>query len=97
MAEIKEKVLTYRGKPLVRQGRSIYYGDMHDDYVVMIQIATTKKVKDLDVADKVLVQLLKTDPDIPPAEKIVRKSERRGLWAAMDMASIWLDMALKEN
>ena len=36
MAEKKE-FLTYKGKPLVRQGNTIYYGDMADDYVIMMQ------------------------------------------------------------
>ncbi len=93
MAEKKQKMLQFKGRPVVRQGRTIYYGDMKEDYVVMMQITSVKKVKDLDVADRVLVQLLRTDPSLPPLEKMVRNSEVHGLFAAMDRACKWLDQA----
>ena len=64
MAEKKE-FLTYKGKPLVRQGNTIYYGDMADDYVIMMQILAKKEV-----------------------------GEKKGLYAAMDIAEIWLQRAL---
>ena len=57
----KKAFLTYKGKPLVRQGNTIYYGDMADDYVIMMQILAKKEVVDKDkaeVASKVSVQLL---------------------------------------
>ncbi len=98
MAEKKKaKFLSYRGKPLVRCGNTIYYGNMSDKYVVLFQIVSTKKVNDLDVADRVTVQLLSTDPDARPKERIIKKSEKKGLYQAMDIGSIWLDLALKEE
>ena len=30
--------LTYKEKPLVRMGNTLYYGDMRDKYVVMLTI-----------------------------------------------------------
>lgn len=98
MAEKKKaKFLSYRGKPLVRCGNTIYYGNMSDKYVVLFQIVSTKKVNDLDVADRVTVQLLSTDPDARPKERIIKKSEKKSLYQAMDIGSIWLDLALKEE
>ncbi len=98
MAEKKKaKFLSYRGKPLVRCGNTIYYGNMYDPYVILLQVVSTKKVNDLDVADKVTVQLLSTDPDARPRERIIKKSEKKGLYQAMDIGSIWLDLALKGN
>ncbi len=98
MAEKKKAgFLTYKGKPLVRCGNTIYYGNMTDDYVIMLQVLSTKKVKELNVADKVSVQLLRTDPDIRPRERIVKKSEKKGLYQAMDIGSIWLELALKKG
>ena len=38
MAEKKNDFLTYKGRPLVRNGNTIYYGNMTDDYVIMLQI-----------------------------------------------------------
>ena len=98
MAEKKKaKFLSYKGKPLVRCGNTIYYGNMNDPYVVLLQIVSSKKVNDLDVADKVTVQLLTTDPDARPKDRIIKKSEKKGLYQAMDIGSIWLELALKDN
>ena len=97
MAEKKQKVLTYKGRPLVRQGRTIYYGDMHRDHVVMLQIMSLKTVAGVEIADKVNVQLLRTDPSLNPADVLVRTSPCRGLMEAIDRASTWLDVTDKEE
>lgn len=98
MAEKKKaKFLSYKGKPLVRCGNTIYYGNMNDSHVVLLQILSSRKVNDLDVADRVTVQLLSTDPDMRPKDRIIKKSEKKGLYQAMDIGSIWLDLALKGN
>lgn len=94
MADKKKKFLTYKGKPLVRSGKTLYYGSMSDPFVIMMQINSTKKVQNLEVADKVTVQLMNTDPDVRPRERIVKKSEKNGLYNAMDIGAIWLDRAL---
>ncbi len=89
----KENYLTYKGYPLVRSGKTIYYGNAYDQFVIMIQIATTREAAGQEIADKVIVQLINTDPDVRPREKIVKKSEKKGLYAAMDIAYIWLSRA----
>ena len=66
MAE--NKFLTYKGKPLVRKGNTLYYGNMYDPYVVMLTIKSTKQFQDMEIADKVTIQLLNTDPTASPAE-----------------------------
>lgn len=57
----------YKGRPLVRKGNTLYYGSMAEPFVIMMQITSTKKVKELEVANKVTVQLMNTDPDVRPA------------------------------
>lgn len=86
--------LVYKGHPLRRKDNLIYYGSMADKYIIMIQVMSTRKVKDLDVANKVLVQLQLTDPDLKSRDRVVKKSEKDSLYAAMDVASVWLDRAL---
>ena len=86
--------LEYKGHPLRRKDNLIYFGDMADEYIVQLQIMDTKKVKDLDVATRVSVQLQLTDPDVKTRDRVVKKSEKDSLYAAMDLASIWLDRAL---
>ncbi|HIW17251.1 MAG TPA: hypothetical protein H9689_07270 [Firmicutes bacterium] len=90
----KSAVLEYRGRPLRRKDNLIYYGSMSDKYIIMLQIMETKKVKDLDVASKVSVQLQLTDPDLKSRDRVVKKSEKNSLYAAMDVASVWLERAL---
>ncbi|MBQ5765453.1 MAG: hypothetical protein IIW03_04860 [Clostridia bacterium] len=92
-----EQFLTYKGRPLVRGGNTIYYGNMSDEYVCVLQILSTKEENGEQVPDKIQIQLLKTDPEIPIMERFVKNSEKRGLYNAMDVASIWLERALKEN
>ncbi len=93
----KKKFLMYKGKPLVRSGKTVYYGYMSDPYVVIMQITSTREVKGVEVADRVVVQLVNTDPDVRMKDKIVKKAERRGLYSAMDIGCIWLKRELKET
>lgn len=94
----KQEYLTYKGKPLVRSGNTIYYGSMKDKFVVMMQIHSTVKdeATDMDFAEKVSIQLLSTDLDIRAKDRIIKKSEKEGLYNALDLASVWLERALKE-
>lgn len=78
----------------MRKENIIYYGSMSDKYIIMMQILETKTMKDLSVATRVAVQLQQTSPNVSQREKIVKKTEKDGLWNAMDIASIWLNRAL---
>jgi hypothetical protein len=86
----------YKGKPLVKNGNIIYYGSMKDDYVVMMQIQDTKKQGDLTLSNNIMVQLMRTGKDVKPQDIIVKKSEKVGMYAAMEIADIWLERALSE-
>lgn len=90
-------ILEYKGHPLQRKDNIIYYGSMADKYIIMLQILDTKKVKDMDVATKVSIQLQLTDPDVKSRDRVVKKSEKDSLYDAMDIASIWLDRALSSR
>jgi hypothetical protein len=96
LAAKKDEFLTYKGRPLVRNGNTLYYGNMFDPYVIMLTIKSTKKDGDMEMADKVTIQLISTDPDISPAKAIIKTSEKTGLYNAMDIGSIWLERALKD-
>lgn len=94
MAETK--FFQYKGKPLVRCGDTLYYGDMNDSFVIKMVIKSKQPVGDLQVADKVTVQLVSTDPGISPRKAIVKTSEKSDLWTAIDIGNVWLKKALKE-
>lgn len=86
--------LVYRGKPLVRSGDTLYYGDMKDEYIIMLQVLGTKKDHELDVSDRVMVTLMRTDESLNPLERIVKTGEKNGLYPAIDIGTIWLERAL---
>lgn len=84
----------YKGHPLRRKDNLIYYGSMSDKYIIMMQVMDSDKVKDLDVANKVSIQLQYTDPDLKSRDRVVKKSEKDSLYAAMDVAAVWLERAI---
>lgn len=97
MAESKSKKaegLTYKGHPLRRVDNLIYYGTMAEKYIIMMQVLETKKEQDLDLATKVSIQLQLTDPNLKSRDRVVKKSEKTSLYAAIDIAAIWLERAL---
>ncbi|MBQ7386024.1 MAG: hypothetical protein IJW04_05915 [Ruminococcus sp.] len=89
-----KEFFTYKGRPLVRCGDELYYGSMAERFVIRMQIKTKKTVGDLEIADKVAIQLMCTDPDLSPRKQLIKASEKTGLYVAMDIAEIWLDRAL---
>ena len=86
--------LSYKGHPLRRKDNLIYYGTMAEKYIIMLQILSTQNVDGLEMANKVSVQLQLTDPDLKSRDRVVKKSEKDSLYAAMDVASVWLERAL---
>ena len=86
--------MTYKGRPLVRCGSEIYYGNMTDPYVLYLQALTTKKENGHEIADKVHLVLLSTNTDKPYTERIMRQTTKTGLFNALDIGSIWLEKAI---
>ena len=90
----ENKVLTYKGHPLMRKDNLIYYGSMADSHIVMLQILETKKINDIDIATRVSVQLQLTDLNAKSRDRIVKKSEKPGFYTALDVGCVWLERAL---
>ena len=93
----KNNFLLYKGKPLVKSGNIIYYGDLSEKFVIMFQILETKKHEDMDISTKVSVQLINTNQNIKLKDRIVKKTEKSSLYDAMDIADIWLNRSLSGN
>lgn len=90
MAE--NKLMMYRGFPLIRSGNTIFYGSGGDDFAAKLTIKDTKKVGDLDVPDKIMVQLVPTK--MPADVTKAKKGDFVGFYEALDVAHIWLNEAL---
>ena len=76
--------LVYKDHPLRRVGNMIYYGSMADPYIILMQVKETKKEKDLEVATKVSVELQRTGADLRSRDRVVKRSEKDGLYSAID-------------
>ena len=90
-----EKIpLSYKGLPLRRKDNLIYYGDMSDSHIILMQILDTKTVGDMKVATKVSIQLQRTAPELKGRDRVEKRSEKDSLYAAIDIASVWLERSL---
>ena len=88
--------LSYKGRPLVRCGDTLYYGNMEEKAVVQLTVKDKEKDGDITTAKKIQVVLLDTDTSLDPIKRILKKSEKEGLYNAMDIGAIWLERALAE-
>ena len=94
--KVNSPFLLYRGKPLVRCGNTIYYGDMKDKFVAKIEIKSSENQHNIDMCNKATVQLIDTDPEISIRKKIVKSSEKSTLYSAIDIANVWLERSLSQ-
>ena len=84
----------YKGHPLRRVGNLIYYGSMADKYIILMQVLNSREEKGMNIATKVSIQLQRTESELSPRDRVEKKSEKNSLYAAMDLASVWLVRAL---
>lgn len=79
--------LEYKGRPLVRKGDDIYYGDLSDNYHVFMMIMAEKpSSKGTDVPDTVMVQLMEKKSGRPEKQTI-----SKSLTDALETADAWLE------
>lgn len=88
--------LTYKGKPLVRKGNEIYYGDMSEKYVVYFKILSTSNEGGYEIADKVEIKLLNSNTDLLLKERIIKESTKTSLFEALDIGFVWLERELSK-
>ncbi len=91
-----ENVLMYKGKPLVRQGQFIFYGFPDDKAILFMCVSESKKVGDLDVATKVIVQIQSTDENVSANQKVLKQCEKSNFYDAFEIGTIWLERELKK-
>lgn len=86
------KYLEFRGKPLVREGDTICYGDMDEKCILILEIMSYRKTDGNDIPDKILIQII----DSKDPSKIIKQGSKTGLYEAFSLGTIWLDQALKK-
>ncbi len=88
-----EEFVEYKGRPIVRQGDDIFYGDLSEKYYVYMMIMSDKKSPKIDkeVPGTIMVQLLDSQTKKPEKQKITN-----GLAEAFEFAEAWLRYNDKE-
>ena len=76
----------YKGRPLVRQGEEIFYGDLSEKFYIYMMIMTDKDETGNSVPDKIMVQLVESETKRPSNQKIVV-----GFKEAFEFADAWLE------
>lgn len=89
-----QQILTYNGKPLVRCGNTIYYGNPEDKYVVIFRLDEQEPLGDLQIAKRVIIELKTNEGE---RSKLIRQAERDGLYRAFDIGMFWLEQALENG
>ena len=91
---IQGEFLTYLGKPLVREGNLLLYGDMSEPYCLQMMILTEKEVSvrsvTTTVPDGIIVQILSTDTSKSFTQRLEKQFEKNGLFEALDIGIAWL-------
>ena len=81
-----EEFVEYKGRPLVRQGEEIFYGDLSEKFYIYMMVMTEKDASGATVPDKIMVQLCESETKRPTNQKIVA-----GFKEAFEFADAWLD------
>ena len=92
----KKKYLTYKGKPLIRCGDRVYYGNLEDKYILALDILESEDVKDVKLSTKVKIQLMDNTGELGKGQ-VFRKAERDSLYKAIDIGEWWLQDALQNS
>ena len=90
----KKKILTYKGKPLLKCGERIYYGNLEDKLILALDVVESEKNKDIQSSKKIKIQLMDNTGDLG-AGQVYRKAERENLYTALDIGEWWLQDALQ--
>lgn len=95
---VEGKYLMYKGKPLVRDGNQICYGSMQDEYIMYLMILHSAQVEvggvKTEVPDRVIVQILKSDPTVSPLERMVKQFDKKSLYEAFNDGITYLEKLL---
>lgn len=90
----KKKILTYKGKPLLRCGDRIYYGNLEDKFILALDIVESTDNKDIKSSTKIKVQLMDNTGELGKGQ-VYRKGERENLYKALDIGEWWLQDAIQ--
>ena len=91
----KEKAFTYKDKPVYRKGNTIYYGDLSEPLILVLEIVESEKLGDFQISKKVKFHVRENTGDEIGTGMNYRSGERDNLFEAFDMGAWWLQDALE--
>lgn len=89
--QVEGDFLRYKDRPLVREGETICYGDMSEKCILILEIMSYKKVDGNDQPDEIFIQII----DSKDPSKIYKQGQKKGLYDAFSLGTIWLEQELK--
>ena len=87
---VSGKYLEYKGKPLVREGNTICYGDMNEKYILVLEIMSYKNEGGVQVPDDIFIQVINPQN----SSDIKNQGSKKGLYDAVGIGLVWLERAL---
>ncbi len=89
--EVKGKYLYYKNKPLVREKDTICYGDFTEKCVLIFEIMSYVENEGVKVPGKIFIQVLESK-----SGKILKQSEKEGMFEAFNYGMFWYEKILSE-
>ncbi len=91
MAKEITEFTSYCGKPLVKNGNIICYGNPAKKAILVLTVLTTKDFHGKEIPDMIFVQVQDTKTG-----EVLKQSEKYGLYEALDIGKVWLEKELKK-
>jgi len=91
MAQEITEFTAYCGKPLVKSGNIICYGNPARKAILVLTVLTTKDFHGIEIPDMIFVQVQDTK-----SGEILKQSEKFGIHDALDFGKVWLEKELKK-
>jgi len=89
--------MLYKGKPLVREGNTLCYGNTGDRYVLILTVLSEKNENNLNIATKVFIQIQDNNPEIKSQDRVVKQGVKDSLYEALDTGEAWLSQTLAKG
>jgi len=91
----KQKMLTYKDKPIYRQGNTIYYGELSKPLILVMEIVESEEKNGIQITKKVKFHIQDNTGDELGKGTNYRSGERENLYKAFDIGAWWLMDALE--
>ena len=89
---VSGKYLEYKGLPLVREGDTIFYGDMEGKCILILEIMSYKSQGGKNLPENILIQVV----DPKNQNKIFRQGTKQGLFEAFNLGLVWFEHEMKK-